>query len=377
MKKIVLSLAIITMFTGTKSANALEIEGRWSGLHSPRSFDFDNDFIFKFKDLPTKSKRLDKETGKGWSASYWPSHRGGITIRWNKPVPQMFDFDFPTKFQVLRMSKEQINQLSPAEKFDIYKGNYNYPLASLAKKYGNPKKKEWLGICHGWTPAAMHHVEPNAKTVVNPDGVEIGFASSDVKALLSFYYAWDSKHQNLPKKSVGGRCRGWRGDCKGVNPGALHIVLSNMLGIKKKMFAADVDLSKEIWNQPVVGFKSQVLGMASPSSKQKRRGVAKLVQVKTSMYYTYELNKAADTGDTDVSDSIYEDYHTWKPVYGTKFQTVSNRRLQYYLELDSSGNIIGGSYISGARPDFLWYRPKHPFIKNWSALNDIYEPISI
>ena len=36
--------------------------------------------------------------------------------------------------------------------------------------------------------------------------------------------------------------------CEGVNAGALHILLANMVGIRKEGFIADVTRDREVWN---------------------------------------------------------------------------------------------------------------------------------
>jgi hypothetical protein len=45
---------------------------------------------------------------------------------------------------------------------------------------------------------------------------------------------------------------------------------------------------------------------------------------------------------------------------------------RYRLELDANEEIVGGSWISEARPDFVWTNPKSEFSGAFAALGTIY-----
>jgi hypothetical protein len=300
-----------------------------------------------------------------WSDTYWPHYEGGIAVPYRTGEDAWKSRLF-SKTEILsgRVSAEQINNLSPAAKFDLLRGMYNYPLTRDVLSSTNPKNPSWWGICHGWAPAALNHPEPQPITVTNPDGVVIHFGSSDVKALISFYYA-DYAYKARKVRQLGNRCNGdgflfFRpGNCKrDVNPGALHIVLGNLIGLQRRGLVGDVTQSKEVWNQPISGYESTVVRERAPSNRS-ARGTAKEVLVRTKMNYVVEI------GPQEL------------PVVGTDSQSFDSRDFTYWLELDAAGNILGGSYnkaVSEESPDFFWTVQPMAFLGDFAALNKIYLP---
>src|SRR4051812_18372755 len=86
--------------------------------------------ITTFNMLPHQGRLSDDRLG--WSETYWPSNKGGIAYRWNSPDPQPFKYHLNTKEELMRMSPEQMDQLSPAELYDIANDDYNYTLTKTA-----------------------------------------------------------------------------------------------------------------------------------------------------------------------------------------------------------------------------------------------------
>ena len=313
----------------------------WKGFSAPEIMA--SGFVQKMNALPLEGSIVAGT--KGWSGGYWASRKGGINIRWNSPSQEGFDYTSPSKSQVAKMSLPELATLAPTEKYDLLTGNYDYPMRALAATAASKHAPDWAGICHGWSPAALNHNEPTPKVLTNPEGIKIPFGSSDIKALLSYYYAFhhetDSSHQ------VGLRCffGGWMGGAKAcdddLNPGAFHLVITNMLGLRREGFIADVDRFKEVWNQPVVGFKSKILADNLKPSKGAAESAVKEMKVSTEFFY-------ADESDNS----------TWEVAFGTKEQIISKKDYVYNLEIDASGAIVGGSWESDERPDFLWNKEK-------------------
>ncbi|MBC7690715.1 MAG: hypothetical protein H7222_03025 [Methylotenera sp.] len=136
-----------------------------------------------------------------WSDDYWPGQNGGISFRWADPAQvalsdadtaasrqQMFEYRLYSKAELSVMSDAQLLTLSPAEKYDILMGRYDYPTVKGERTRNSPKMASWEGICHGWVPAAINHVEPRPVSLKNADGITVSFGTSDVNALLSYYY---------------------------------------------------------------------------------------------------------------------------------------------------------------------------------------------
>ena len=153
-----------------------------------------------FKMNPNFENRLDALplTGElsskalAWPGNYWPNFKGGIAHRWSSEKPQNFKYESPSLYEAKQMSKQQINELSPAEKYDLFSGNYDYPTVREVWKSTGPHANVWYGICHGVSPASLNHPEPKTVSLNNPDGIAITFYASDVKALLAYYYAKES-----------------------------------------------------------------------------------------------------------------------------------------------------------------------------------------
>lgn len=277
-----------------------------------------------------------KETNKYWSSDYWPLYKGNINYRWNSPNPIGFQLDSPSFNQALRMTQKELEALAPSEKYDLYTGNYTYPLKREVQKRTSPQRREWEGICHGWAIAALNHNEPTPKLLSNPDGIMIPFGSSDIKALLSYYYAYPYSPNGIHQ--MGRRCNG-RSYCDDdMNAGAFHIVLSNKVGLEGKGFIADIENGSEVWNQVVYNYQTEIIERDLPPARTSASGTIKVVRVKTKVRVVMNI----------VNNS-------WLPANGTSLQTFRDSDYEYDLDIDWNGRIIGGDWRSKLRPDFLWF----------------------
>jgi hypothetical protein len=322
-------------------ASTQSINEAWKGFSTPEIMA--SGFTHNMSKLPLEG--TVKIGPRAWSGDYWPSRRGGINYRWNSAAKEGFDYESPSVAQVKKMSLAELATLAPTEKYDLYTGAYDYPMKALAKTATNRHAPDWAGICHGWAPATLNHNEPTPKVMTNPQGIQIPFGSSDIKALLSYYYAFH--HKTEGSNQVGLRCffGRWMGGARAceddLNAGAFHIVISNMLGLRKEGFLADVDRYKEVWNQPIVAYKSKVLADNLSPSKSAAESTVKEMKIGTEFFYVDEIDNL-----------------TWDVVHGSKEQIISSRKYEYRVELDGQGNIVGGEWESDERPDFLWNKEK-------------------
>lgn len=363
--------------------------------HSPFNFNtiIGSSMILGFDELPANGHLVDDRVG--WSETYWPSNKGGIAYRWNHPAPQPFKERLFSKNEILSMSESQLSQLSPAELYDIAQGDYSYSLTRKTLGQYSTKDLWWEGICHGWAQAAANYPEPDQVVVTNRDGVRVPFGSSDVKALLAMHDAYNS---NGFYAQVGKRCS-QRGkvpgeederdgdlpkpteaqmntdECRDINAGAFHLVITNMIGVHSKSFVAEIDRLNDVWNQPVVGYESAIVGEEAVTPDQRMSGIERRVRVTNKMKYGEELQfwtpERAATGMTNFVQKL--------PVTGTPNQAYRFKNYEYILELDRSGKIIGGEWISGTRPDFIWTKKKDARFLNGkfplAGLNTIYRPV--
>ena len=338
------------------------------------AWDFENDpelfgvVTQRFASLPLEGRLADKNFP--WSDSYWPTREGGTAHRWQLTSSGTSYKDFRYKLHnatdFIVGSKETealVATLSPAEKYDLYKSRYDFPL--VRAEFANQQKSvnpatgdvpNWYGLCHGWAPATLHEPEPGAVAVVtNAEGITIPFYTSDINALISKVYA-----DFLPGSiTVGSRCntaneaikRDARGrvldtNCRDTNPGTLHLVLAQLLGdpdpLRRRGFLADVTHDAEVWNQAVVGYKVKLAETTplhramDPFYRHHAAATHSLMRVKTEVFYVGEI-EAHSTPQLEYKESY-----------------TSSIELDYILELDRRGAIVGGEWISSDRPDFLW-----------------------
>lgn len=387
MKKVLLGTVILL------SANAFA--ERWDGANSPFNMNriARSSMITSFDDLPPAATLADNRYS--WSESYWPSNKGGIAYRWNHPDPQPFKYRMYSREELKRMSPKEIAQLSPSELYDIAQGDYGYTLTRKVLGRFSVRDLWWEGICHGWAQAAANYPEPAPVTVTNRDGIRVPFGSSDVKALLAHHEAYN---YGGTFGFVGKRCR-VRGkvpgeedsrdgqlptpteeqlnsaDCRDVNAGAFHVVLSNLIGIHSRSFVADIDRLNDVWNQPIYGYSSSVKNEEAVTADHRMQGIERRIRVATTFTYGEELK----FWTPELAAEGHQNFVSKQPVTGTPHQKYLSKNYEYILELDGSGKIVGGEWISATRPDFLWIYDRSAKFNNkvmpMSGLNAIYRPI--
>jgi hypothetical protein len=332
-----------------------------AGINTPwRDFSdpsiMDENFVKSFAQLPLTGAAGDPL--KLWANDYWPNKRGSINYRWNSPQPKGFDLHSPSREEALSMGQDYVAMLSPSEKLDLLNGRYDFPLRKEVESISNPSTPIWHGICNGWAPAALNHNEPTPKTLKNADGVVIPFGSSDIKALLSYYYAF--KHDVDSTHQMGKRCNYYIGpNCDDdLNAGSFHVVLTNKVGLQKGSFIADVERSRQVWNHTVNKYETTIISDNLAPARESAPGTVRRVRVQTVMWFVSSIKA-----------------NNWNPVKGTADHVDDVRNYEYFLELDSAGSIIGGEWISKARPDFLWTMAKATqfqgnFVRMPELLND-------
>lgn len=358
MKKLVslfLVLASISMTFANEEEVTANGDGAWDFQNNP--YRIDKNFEAKMNNLPLTGDIGKK--GFAWPGNYWANNKGGIAHRWRAKDPQNFKYESPTRLTLYSMSPEQINELSPAEKYDLYTGNYDYPLVSRVWSQTSKRAPTWTGICHGVAPSSIHHKEPQTVNMINKDGVSITFYASDVKALLAYYYA---KDHDAASTQIGSRCsagskvpfvRRFKA-CNDVNAGAFHMVLANLVGKKKESFVADMDRYKQVWNHAVNSYETKVVRTTQGPDRASAHGTVRRYKMRTKVVYSASI---------DPNDSS---------VLMTKLAKYDTRTYVYWLDVNSKGEIIGGSWESKDRPDFLWVKSKATFTGKWQALNEIY-----
>jgi hypothetical protein len=342
---------LVTGACGKDVSNSSQINEAWNLPNDPRYFE--RNYEYKLAELPA-SGQLDQIP---WSDTYWPSYQGGIADRW-QTGDDAFSYESVTSPE--KMTQSQLAKLSPAEKFDLLRGRYDFPLVKAERQRTSPNAPHWEGLCHGWAPLSLLMREPKPITMSSAKGIAIPFGSSDIKALLMYH---QGQLASAPSKMLGQRCNddlgrfpraGEKPPCRDINAGAFHLVLANRIGIRKEGFVADMTRDAEVWNQPVYGFKSTI-GNGTKPSADAATGTVEEKRVRTEIYYAIEVAP------------------NWRSQ-STIFQRGRMKAtFDYVLEIDAKGMVLGGRWLSQARPDFLWTQSLPKFGGEWQLLEKLYQ----
>ena len=347
---------------------------KWGKIDNPD--DFLIGYETRFKDLPLagKLKKLP------WSGYYWATYNGGLAFRWlgvEKGKSKQVTYPLLTKEKVSKLSGLDLKFLSPAEKWDLYMSDYNFTLTRAERErtgvMTGKKIPKWFGLCHAWAPATLYYTMPKPIELKNYNGLTIPFGSSDIKALLTYNLHLQNETENNTV-FMGGRCnsnlpyllRAFANglitedvmtnlipnmDCQDMNPGALHLALTNLIGLRQKGFIMDKTRTGEVWNQPVWSYKSVIEKVSVVKSIKDLVGFKKDHEIL--------LPEKILTVRTNVG-WINEHAPNWKgpDSSGTSLKNVTYR---YYLYINRYGHIVGGKWhpLNKERPDFFW-RMKNP-----------------
>jgi len=387
------TLLAMTLFMAMNS-QASVIKEAWNNSNNPdrmqvtrnnRNFRIGQyNYVKTFSDLPLEGQL---ET-RPWSGDYWPTHKGGITYRWNERSwgSDAYGYELLESKDVSNL--ESTSTLSPAEKFDLFLGRYEFPLTKYERSRTKIMKTiessdeydsdfeipSWEGLCHAWAPATMAFQNPGPVTLTNESGLEIEFGASDVKALLTYFLHYDKSSSSF---FLGGRCNVNFEDldqelnngeitqeeydrkkesmkCRDTNAGAFHMVLTNQIALLNEGFVADVTRDFEVWNQPIHGYESVILSEISGKSEGAAPGTVREVELQTTMNYTTEINQSYSQVIPSYSSNASKYYH-------------------YRIELNDKDEIIGGEWLEDNRPDFLWKQTIPEFTGFFAPLKEIYE----
>ncbi|TYZ60611.1 hypothetical protein PybrP1_004279 [[Pythium] brassicae (nom. inval.)] len=148
-----------------------------------------------------------------------------------------------------------------------------------------------------------------------------------------------------------------------IGAGFFHIAVTNMLGLLRHSFIVDVTAGAEVWNQPVRSYEVLEAAAIDPAQAGRKYfrtnsypfnpSAAKLVFVKTRFKWIVEASEDGPLVST-----------------GKVEKSTKSADYTYILELDRSGNIIGGEWVDKSQenhPDFLWFPTAKP------ALNTVTE----
>jgi hypothetical protein len=324
-----------------------------------------------------------------WADTYWPTSQGSHNNRWQgadiKSPLEKYDQAF-NNAQGCATYPDAFYGTGAKAKWDAY-----YQCAGPAAKWqsqefqgggdmhdgrdndGDGKTDDygtdgsidgiagWWGTCHAWTPASELVPEPQHAVTMNNVKFEVG----DIKAIIQ--NAFDSTSAVM----LGGRCNAKEikhdvhgsanDDCSDVNPGALHVVMTNFLGLQNLALVEDRTANYEVWNQPVVGYEITAQTKVDAKAANKCVGA-------TGSTWTYN-SKAKSLYDVQMTVSYVVEGSPGTAPIGYK-DNVSTDDYHYILEVGSTGKVIGGRFCTdteNAHIDFLWsptgsWSPSNPHV---------------
>ncbi|MBM4252595.1 MAG: hypothetical protein FJ146_11540 [Deltaproteobacteria bacterium] len=374
MKKILIAMLAIMPACGPKSGS--QLAEAWNSDNDPTVIS-GNELVTKFRKLPLSGE----VKMKGWSDSYWPTYTGGISVRW---LTSDYGYDLIPE----TTKNARLEVLSPAEKYDVLLGRFDFPTVASERARteimktvpGSPDYKEgfeipgWYGLCHGWAPASQNFAEPQkpVEVALTNDNTVV-FYPSDIKALLIYYQQYNGNRstktvfagercneefKKLEERLAAGEITRAEVDaaketpeCRDVNPGMLHLTLANEIGKKRLGLVMDRTRDSEVWNQPINSYQSRVVEEVAAATPGAAEGTVKELLVETAVYYTVETEPSTDPIGAVEQGALYK----------------------YWLELNKNGDVIGGRWVSEARPDFLYRETAPVFQGYFKRLEQIYK----
>merc|ERR1712072_47215 len=113
------------------------------------------------------------------------------------------------------------------------------------------------------------------------------------------------------------------------------------MGLKDESFIIDITRDQEVWNQAIQRYSSEIVEVRRGASEGAASGTVKEVLVKTIVHYVTEIE------------------HSWTNEIPD--DSLDTAEYLYWLEMDRKGKIVGGSWESFERPDFIWKQGITPF----------------
>ncbi len=319
-----------------------------------------------------------------WSDDYWAMYSGILGKRYADPeFPLMKDpgdKDWKKQYDYIQANpasaifagndESSIDQLSPSEKYDALIGDSAGSLTKIMWEEGKSyydqygEVETWMGICHGWAPAAYLLDRPQKTIVLKAgDGRYIKFYPSDIKSLATLLWA----NRMPPTRFIGSRCneKEPKQDENGriisqeafdTNPGTWHQSVVNQIGVSKRSLVLDVTFDYEVWNQPIHAYTYSYFNPQTYSA------VDTLEEAKVSKadftedrFKKYRSSRAVDFVGVHMEVSyVVETDPTQRETDDAEHDLIQKVDYYYDLEIKANNWIVGGEWYINKHPDFLW-----------------------
>ena len=314
-----------------------------------------------------------------WAGSYWPIHQGLLANRYtDSQFPKSKIFidnynNFQSRPSGLLLASGNINQLSPAEKYDLLVGDHNWTLTNHMWQKGlsgfqtDGFVATWTGICHGWSAATSMGVKQSEKSVTVTDvtgNYRITFYPEDINGLHSYIWA-NSAPESI---QAGNRCRQdfverdpflrpLDPSCLDSNPMTWHLAVTNRLGIYQSSFVMDSSYGTEVWNYPIMAYDYSYFNPRTfESSHSLKASIEPIEMLKADKYSASRSLRVKYV--VGVAMDVFHPALVVPRLGPSTENVLQYNAFIYDLELDENFTIIGGEWYSKERPDFLWSFPK-------------------
>lgn len=278
-----------------------------------------------------------------WAGNYFPMDQGGLARRWQNP--QSNNFYIYSQSEIFAMSPEEINHLSPIEKYDLMRADYRFKATVHELNQRGPWRplppENWEGFCNGVRCAGLILEEPkHPVTIKNKDGLSIRFEPADIKALAGASYFYTENYAQ-----IGGPTPEGIGSDQ-PHPAVFDLALRYHLALNKKGFIIDSNLGPEIWNETVIGFKRELSDFQNLSDREK--STYPTATVKISVRLTLDA-----LGEVDIEQS---NQSTKSKVARGKLSSPIYSGYDLYLDINNIA--VGGEWhrsesLRGI--DFAWF----------------------
>jgi hypothetical protein len=339
------------------------------------------ELIYSLKEMENRSLMRSTLSVHPWSDDYWGLYQGLVAARYADPLfpatehwrtNRKYVEKYPASTIVASSKPGAIDVLAPAEKYERLIGDKAFALTqamwkrgeTFADSHGNVET--WIGLCDGWSQASMMLPRP-VKTVVLTASDEhrtpVRIYPSDAKALATLLWS----RGNAPIRFVGGRCdvkkpekdkhgRIVNQDCFDTNPGAWHLSVVNQLGVFRRALLMDATFDYEVWNQPLLGYQYRYFNPQSRRVSRSLQGAAvPIARFARDKFKAYRSKKTVSIVGVAMELTYIEETDPSHEETDSDEQDATRKVTYLYdLELDRSGNVIGGEWYSNLHPDFLW-----------------------
>ncbi len=378
--------------------------------YPPRFFDSNQKHLYNLNQIESRNLLSASLNSKPWSGDYWALALGSLAYRYQEGQrlgeyswQELFDFQHYSRPAQFYIDRNQVNRLSPAEKYDLLVGDYNFSLTN--KMWASGKEHlnidgtvdSWMGLCHGWAVASYLVPKPiKSVTALAADGKTfITFYPSDLKGLATLL--WATAYTKT--KFLGGRCniknphtdtktgRVLEQDCFDSNPGTWHQVVVSKIGANKQSFVMDATYDFQVWNHPVVSYSYRYFNPQTGHGGFTRWQDAKILKrdftqdIFKGIHPRYNIPYRDSRTVWVVGVEMDVTYVVETISYVTDYEgeitgDTKTIRYRYDLEIDNNGSILGGEWYANAHPDFLWtieqgFKAKSQFdneiYENWNT----------